>query len=228
MSPVNFGEKVSSQSIPVEINLEEKADPQKLNFDVNEVNCSIFELVQQSLRSVVAKYTANGHTAFMLAAGDSAVTPHYFAGLGISSGMNMVDNILENIVKFDRDQLQEEDLVKKINDGAGVVTEQALENGQEFVTPLEDEEKKRIAEQKMHFEFVKMMKINTKQMYEFEIQKPSFKLLFSQKNIGFKIIAGENTFYAKITPEGLIEARRSETEAPAIFFTILHAVKNFS
>uniref|UniRef100_A0A915CSP5 Aspartate dehydrogenase domain-containing protein n=1 Tax=Ditylenchus dipsaci TaxID=166011 RepID=A0A915CSP5_9BILA len=60
-----------------EFNSLASAKPDRLNFDKEEINGSIFELVQQNLASFISQYTVNDQTAFMMSVGDSAMTSHF-------------------------------------------------------------------------------------------------------------------------------------------------------
>ncbi|KAI1713805.1 hypothetical protein Ddc_11697 [Ditylenchus destructor] len=130
-------------------------NPQMLNFDPEPINASSFPLIQYALDKSAVLYTViapNGYpvTLVVVAVGDSAASPHFYSGSGMSTGRIGIESTAWLLKMYYKDaKMTLQDLVDDINKEFRYTRKDVLALGRNYVQPLSKDKKVAIAVKKM-------------------------------------------------------------------------------
>uniref|UniRef100_A0A915D903 Uncharacterized protein n=1 Tax=Ditylenchus dipsaci TaxID=166011 RepID=A0A915D903_9BILA len=123
-----------------------------LNFDQHAINSSTFDLTQFALDKAAVEYSLLGNSAILIAVGDSAASPHYYSGSGMSTGRIGIERALNLAKQYKDGNIAEIDvLIDKLNESFEKIKAQVLALGKDYVKSRSAEEIDRIAMETMCF-----------------------------------------------------------------------------
>uniref|UniRef100_A0A915EH03 Uncharacterized protein n=1 Tax=Ditylenchus dipsaci TaxID=166011 RepID=A0A915EH03_9BILA len=118
----------------------------RLNFDPYPVNTSTFDLIQLALEKPAVEYNVLGQSAIVLAVGDSAVTSHFFAGNGTTTGRINVQGAVRLLKEYNDGLIKnKQDLIDKINHDFEKIKKEALFWARKYVKTQSPQEMDKIA-----------------------------------------------------------------------------------